>query len=369
MDAITQGLVTALGHLQLSPGATFDEVERRYRELRNILHPDPFASSPKRYATAEAEFKRVSEAFQFIDKYKYLLPILSTYYPPGWQGPFPPGPGGQPPPPSPPPITPTPGPISQIQPNRRRALVAALLQTRHRLRNRPGVLLLVVVGLVVLAGAIILAEVDARLASSIHQFERAVVDYERRLERPAPPPKPEPPPRPSLLAPPAPRPTWEPVMRDNEIPGEEIARLVGTSALAVRSAFQHVDYREVDINVDGQYELLITAIEGTCRQEGCPVFLLQRKHGTLRDLLPNNYGVTSLTVLNRQTNGARDIIVTFSVWSTAVDPRLTSYKRPCRLLTWDRRDARYVAADSEPSGDECGTAEKTAWNIAADRHR
>lgn len=55
-----------LANLELSPGATWPEVERAYKRLRDRYSPDKHQGHPERHQTAEELSKRLSNAYQAL---------------------------------------------------------------------------------------------------------------------------------------------------------------------------------------------------------------------------------------------------------------------------------------------------------------
>ncbi len=352
MDPLMQTLIQYLRDLQLTPGVTYEEVKKRYKQLVVIIHPDQHSQNRTAHQIAEAELKRVNVAFDFITTYRELLVNLAYYAAAAGAR------AGAPPPDSPPhtgggraaPDQPTPPapPTSPGATTRTQLAAARTWRDRHRAPFMAAAAVIVLLGAIVIAIAL---DTHARREAALRLAEQLEA---ARLKPPPPPPTP----KPSI---------WEPVMRDHQLPIEEIAALVGTSARAVQAAYARADYREVDINLDGKTELLITGIEGTCRKEGCPVYLIQKKAGRLFDRLPNNYGWTSVSVESHQTNGGLDIIVTASNWEEAQRTETTPAARECWRLIWSRRGNRYVYSDTAPPQDVCFEAEKSAWNVPLSR--
>lgn len=355
MDPLVQTLIQNLNELQLQSGVTYEEAKKRYKNLLVLNHPDKHQVGTPAHALAEAETKRINGAFAVITAYKDLLPLLAAHV-------------GAAPPPNPPPNNPgwgthashgtttQPGAAAPARVPTSSTMTRIVISLPTGAIKRHAARIAAVLGAVSIVTLAILllnaSEHSTRVLETLERERRAALEAEERRKA-APPP-----PRPSI---------WQPVIRDGKLPLDEVATLVGTSARAVEGAFRNTDYREIDINLDGKMELLITNIDGTCRREGCPVYLVQSCRGRLRDLLPNNYGWTSVTVLFRQTNGARDIIVTSSDWEGAQRTDTTPSQRECRRLVWSSRIDRYVMSDMDPPPESCFEAEKTAWNIPMGR--
>lgn len=58
--------------LELTPGASMDELNQSYKDLVNIWHPDRFAHNPRLKGKAEKRLKEVNQA------YEALKPLLSS---------------------------------------------------------------------------------------------------------------------------------------------------------------------------------------------------------------------------------------------------------------------------------------------------
>lgn len=54
--------------LELSSGATQEEVKRSYRELVKVWHPDRFSSDPKLQKRAQEKLKQINLAYEWICK-------------------------------------------------------------------------------------------------------------------------------------------------------------------------------------------------------------------------------------------------------------------------------------------------------------
>ena len=58
-----------LANLELSPGATWPEVERAYKRLRERYHPDKHEGHPERHETAVELSDSLSRAYQALRQY------------------------------------------------------------------------------------------------------------------------------------------------------------------------------------------------------------------------------------------------------------------------------------------------------------
>jgi len=58
-----------LANLELSPGATWPEVERAYQRLRDRYHPDKHSSDPDRHQTAQELTESLARAYQGLRRY------------------------------------------------------------------------------------------------------------------------------------------------------------------------------------------------------------------------------------------------------------------------------------------------------------
>ncbi len=370
MDPLTQTLIHHLRELELQPPVTYEQVKTQRNVLLRVWHPDKHAGDPALHATATAKTQCINAAFEFITKYAYLLPTLTAQAGAGPHGPFqsaanPSSGTGGPPPNTPPPSGPG-GNRRTPKPPRSAPHTNAPPSTppppsswpaRWIQGNEWQVLFLALVGSLALVLLMVAREAQARQLEARQQAQQAQQAEALRAAEVVKPPEPPPkPPRP---------PTWRPVIEDSGVPVEEIAQLTGSSDMARRSAVSTAFMRSVDINRDDKDELLVTRVNGTCRAEGCPVYLFWRKYGKLRDLLPNNYGWSSVALLDHQTNGARDIIITEGDWDSATLLHNIPAERPCKRLIWQRRGERYAVAADDPPPEVCFEAQKSAWNIAA----
>ena len=58
-----------LANLELSPGATWPEVERAYNRLRERYHPDKHEGHPERHRTAQELTESLTNAYQALRRY------------------------------------------------------------------------------------------------------------------------------------------------------------------------------------------------------------------------------------------------------------------------------------------------------------
>ncbi len=58
-----------LANLELSPGATWPEIERAYQRLRERYHPDKHEGHPERYETAKELSDSLTKAYQALREY------------------------------------------------------------------------------------------------------------------------------------------------------------------------------------------------------------------------------------------------------------------------------------------------------------
>jgi DnaJ-domain-containing protein 1 len=58
-----------LANLELSPGATWPEVERAYQRLRERYHPDKHTGHPERHETAKELSESLTKAYQALQEY------------------------------------------------------------------------------------------------------------------------------------------------------------------------------------------------------------------------------------------------------------------------------------------------------------
>lgn len=58
-----------LANLELSPGATWPEVERAYNRLRERYHPDKHEGHPERHRTAQELTESLTNAYQALRHY------------------------------------------------------------------------------------------------------------------------------------------------------------------------------------------------------------------------------------------------------------------------------------------------------------
>jgi DnaJ-domain-containing protein 1 len=58
-----------LANLELSPGATWPEVQRAYERLRERYHPDKHEGHPERHQTAQELTESLTSAYQALRRY------------------------------------------------------------------------------------------------------------------------------------------------------------------------------------------------------------------------------------------------------------------------------------------------------------
>ena len=64
-DSVASGYYA---NLELSPGASFEEIKAAYRRLLRKYHPDRHHQTPSRSKTAEEISKRLNEAMDYFEK-------------------------------------------------------------------------------------------------------------------------------------------------------------------------------------------------------------------------------------------------------------------------------------------------------------
>ncbi len=66
---VPEELRTDYGNLEVSPGASMDEVRKAYKRIIRQYHPDRFAKDPKKLAYATEIAQKINQSYQRIKKW------------------------------------------------------------------------------------------------------------------------------------------------------------------------------------------------------------------------------------------------------------------------------------------------------------